>query len=200
VLPNRLPLVRLGWLPTRLQLGDAVRRKPWSPASLPSVGTPKRQKKRERRAAESPASRQARLALDKAATRRRRQALEYSITAKRLRASHPLRETHLIVQKLKLQSMEWRGACPLSMPGPWNESKDDADLHDEWGKYAMFYASQFIPWDFESPIIDSLILIPKPIRTSRGYGGMDCSHRDSTNASVLSNTSGRRPCNSKLQK
>ena len=41
------------------------------------------------------------------------------------------------------------------MPGPWNESKDDADLHDEWGKYAMFYASQFIPWDFESPIIDA---------------------------------------------
>ena len=42
MLPNRLPLARLGWLPTRLQLGDAVRRKPWSPASLPSVGTPKR--------------------------------------------------------------------------------------------------------------------------------------------------------------
>ena len=41
------------------------------------------------------------------------------------------------------------------MPGPLNESKDDADLHDEWGKYAMFYASQFIPWDFESPIIDA---------------------------------------------
>ena len=36
-------------------------------------------KKRERRAAESPASRQARLASDKAATRRRRQALESSI-------------------------------------------------------------------------------------------------------------------------
>ena len=35
-----------------------------------------------------------------------------------LRASHPLRETHMIVQKLKLQSMEWRGPCPLSMPGP----------------------------------------------------------------------------------
>ena len=33
----------IGWLPTRLHLGDAVRRKPWSPAaSLPSVGTPKR--------------------------------------------------------------------------------------------------------------------------------------------------------------
>ena len=62
-------------------------------------------KERERRAAESPASRQARLALVKAATRRRRQALEASTTAKRLRASHPLRETHLIVQKLKLQSM-----------------------------------------------------------------------------------------------
>ena len=42
-------------------------------------------KERERRAAESPASRQARLALAKAATRRRRQAqtLESSITAKR---------------------------------------------------------------------------------------------------------------------
>jgi hypothetical protein len=29
------------------------------------------------------------------------------------------------------------------MPGPLNESKDDADLHDEWGNiyaYAMFYA------------------------------------------------------------
>ena len=63
------------------------------------------EKERERRAAESPASRQARLAFVKAATRRRRQALESSIIAKRLRASHPLRETHLIVQKLKLQSM-----------------------------------------------------------------------------------------------
>jgi len=42
-------------------------------------------KERERRAAESPASRQARLASDKAATRRRRQALtlESDITAKR---------------------------------------------------------------------------------------------------------------------
>ena len=39
MLPNRLPLVRLGLLSPRLQLGDAVRRKPWSPASLPSVGT-----------------------------------------------------------------------------------------------------------------------------------------------------------------
>ena len=29
----------IGWIRTRLQLGDAVRRKPWSPASLPSVGT-----------------------------------------------------------------------------------------------------------------------------------------------------------------
>ena len=41
------------------------------------------------------------------------------------------------------------------MLGPLNESKDDADLHaDECccGKYAMFYASKFIPWDFESPI------------------------------------------------
>ena len=28
-----LRLVRVGWLPTRLQLGDAVRRKPWSPAA-----------------------------------------------------------------------------------------------------------------------------------------------------------------------
>ena len=48
----------------------------------------------------------------------------------------------------------------MSMLGPLNESKDDADLHaDECccGKYAMFYASKFIPWDFESPIIDSLI-------------------------------------------
>ena len=44
----------------------------------------------------------------------------------------------------------------MSMLGPLNESKDDADLHaDECccGKYAMFYASKFIPWDFESPII-----------------------------------------------
>ena len=39
MLPNRLPLVRLGWLSTRLQLGDAVRRKPRSPVSLPRVGT-----------------------------------------------------------------------------------------------------------------------------------------------------------------
>ena len=53
-----------------------------------------------------------------------------------LRASHPLRETHMIFQKLKLQSMEWRGACTLSMPGPLNESEDqdDADLHAKWGK------------------------------------------------------------------
>ena len=53
-----------------------------------------------------------------------------------LRASHPLRETHMIVQKLKLQSMEWRGACTLSIPGPLNESEDqdDADLHAKWGK------------------------------------------------------------------
>ena len=97
---------------------DRVRRAAESPASRQARLASNSEKKRERRAAESPASRQARLALDKAATRRRRQALEYSITAKRLRASHPLRETHLIVQKLKLQSMEWRGACPLSMPGP----------------------------------------------------------------------------------
>ena len=187
----------------RLALAKAATRRRRQAQTLESSITAKRrnsEKKRERRAAESPASRQARLALDKAATRRRRQALESSITAKRLRASHPLRETHLIVQKLKLQSTEWRGACPLSMPGPVNESGHDADLHAKWGKRAMFHASKFIPWDFESPIIDSLILIPKPIRTSRGYGGMDCSHRDSTNASVLSNTSGRRPCNSKLQK
>ena len=31
MLPNRLPLVRLGWPPTTLQFGDIVRR--WSPAS-----------------------------------------------------------------------------------------------------------------------------------------------------------------------
>ena len=31
MLPNRQPLVWLGWPPTRLQLGDIVRR--WSPAS-----------------------------------------------------------------------------------------------------------------------------------------------------------------------
>ena len=39
VLWKHLRLVKLGWIPTRLQLGDAVRRKPWSPASPPSVGT-----------------------------------------------------------------------------------------------------------------------------------------------------------------
>jgi len=46
----------------------------------------------------------------------------------------------------------------LSTPGPLNESEGDADLHAKWGKYAtMFYASQFefIPCDFESPIIDA---------------------------------------------
>jgi len=46
-------------------------------------------KKRERRAAESPASRQARLASDKAATRRHRQALESSIAENQhMRAEH----------------------------------------------------------------------------------------------------------------
>ena len=46
-------------------------------------------KKRERRAAESPASRQARLASDKAATRRHRQALESSIAENHhMRAEH----------------------------------------------------------------------------------------------------------------
>ena len=46
-------------------------------------------KKRERRAAESPASRQARLASDKAATRRHRQALESSIAENQhVRAEH----------------------------------------------------------------------------------------------------------------
>ena len=65
-------------------------------------------------------------------------ALESNITTKRLRASHPLRETHLmIVLKLKLQSVEWRGACPFSMPSPLNESEDDADLHAKWGKYTL---------------------------------------------------------------
>ena len=39
VLRKHLCPVRLGWIPTKLQLGDAVRRKPWSSASLPSVGT-----------------------------------------------------------------------------------------------------------------------------------------------------------------
>ena len=39
VLRNHLRLVRLGWVPLRLQLGDAATRLPWSPASLPSVGT-----------------------------------------------------------------------------------------------------------------------------------------------------------------
>ena len=57
------------------------------------------------------------------------------------RVSHSLRETHLIVRKLKLQSMEWRGACSLSIPGPLNELEDDADLQaNKWNKYAMFYA------------------------------------------------------------
>ena len=36
-LRKHLRLVRLGWIPTRLQLGDAARRKFWSLASLPSV-------------------------------------------------------------------------------------------------------------------------------------------------------------------
>ena len=39
VLRKRLRLVRLGWIPTRLQLGDAVTRLLRSPASLPSGGT-----------------------------------------------------------------------------------------------------------------------------------------------------------------
>ena len=105
MLPNRLPLVTCQ---ARLASDKASTRRRRQAQILESSITAKRrnsEKKRERRAAESPASRQARLALDKAATRRRRQALESSITAKRLRASHPLRETHLIVQKLKLQSM-----------------------------------------------------------------------------------------------
>ena len=47
------------------------------------------EKERERRAAESPASRQARLASDKAATRRHRQALESSIAENQhMRAEH----------------------------------------------------------------------------------------------------------------
>ena len=95
----------------RLAPNKAATRRRHQAQNLESSITAKRrnsEKKRERRAAESPASRQARLALDKAATRRRRQALESSITAKRLRASHPLRETYLIVQKLKLQRA-WNG-------------------------------------------------------------------------------------------
>ena len=40
-----------------------------------------------------------------------------------LRASDLLRKTHLIVRKLKVQSMEWRGASPLSMPDPLTEQK-----------------------------------------------------------------------------
>ena len=79
-------------------------------------------KERERRAAESPTSRQARLASDKAATRRRRQAMESSITAKRLRVSHPfpLRETHLIVQKLKFEVAEHGMKRSMSLVDAWS--------------------------------------------------------------------------------
>ena len=72
-----------------------------------------------------------------------------------IRAPHPLCESHLIVRKLKLQSMIWKGARPLSMPDPLNESEDDPDLRAKWERYAMFYASQFVPWDSETPIIDA---------------------------------------------
>ena len=83
------------------------------------------------------------------------------------------------------------------MPGPLNESKDDADLHDEWGKYAMFYASQFIPWDFESPIIDA---------TNEKESWLEAwtAHIETLQTQAcfrLSDTSGRRPCNNgNLQK
>ena len=125
MLRSRLPLVRLGLLSSRLQLGDAVRRKPWSPAA-------KRRNSRMR-------AELRRQATDVAAARcARRDATHSDAFEQRflLRASHPLRETHMIVQKLKLQSMEWRGACTLSIPGPLNESEDqdDADLHAKWGK------------------------------------------------------------------
>jgi hypothetical protein len=60
------------------------------------------------------------LALDKAATRRRRQVLESSITAKRLRASHPLRETHLIVQKLKFEVAEHGMKRSMSLVDAWS--------------------------------------------------------------------------------
>lgn len=48
-----------------------------------------------------------------------------------IRAPHPLCESHLIVRKLKLQSMIWKGARPLSMPDPLNESEDDPDLVEQ---------------------------------------------------------------------
>ena len=107
----------------RLALAKAATRRRRQAQTLESSITAKRrnsEKKRERRAAESPASRQARLALDKAATWRRRQALESSITAKRLRASHPLRETHLIVQKLKFEVAEHGMKRSMSLVDAWS--------------------------------------------------------------------------------
>ena len=86
----------------------------------------------------------------------------------------------------------------MSMLGPLNESKDDADLHaDECccGKYAMFYASKFIPWDFESPIIADA--------TNEKESWLEAwtaNIENSANASGQSDISGRRPCNGDLQK
>jgi hypothetical protein len=103
----------------------ATRRRRQAQTLLESSITAKRrnsEKKRERRAAESPASRQAMLTLVKAATRRRRQAMESSITAKRLRVSHPfpLRETHLIVQKLKFEVAEHGMKRSMSLVDAWS--------------------------------------------------------------------------------
>ena len=66
------------------------------------------EKERERRAAKSPASRQARLALVKAATRRRRQAqtLESSITAKR-RNSEKTENAPTAKTRMRNSSFQW---------------------------------------------------------------------------------------------
>jgi hypothetical protein len=108
-----------------LALVKAATRRRRQAQTLESSITAKRrnsEKKRERRAAESPASRQAMLTLVKAATRRRRQAMESSITAKRLRVSHPfpLRETHLIVQKLKFEVAEHGMKRSMSLVDAWS--------------------------------------------------------------------------------
>ena len=101
----------IGWLPTRLQLGDAVRLKSWSPASLPSVGTPKK-----RGSAVLPNRLplvRLSLALDKAATRRRRQAqtLESSITAKR--RTHLVCALSFVVRLQMLLRLGVRAVTPL---------------------------------------------------------------------------------------
>ena len=69
-----------------------------------------------------------------------------------LRASDLLRKTHLIVRKLKVQSMEWRGASPLSMPDPLTEQKMQTCKPNGENTQCLCIT---IHWDFESPIVDA---------------------------------------------